>query len=261
MLSERLRMDGRVAVVTGGSRGIGAATAVGLAEQGADVVLGARSAESLGEVAGRIRALGRRAEIVPADLSDLDRLGDLVTAADKAFGRIDIVVNNVGGSAPRPFLDTTTRHMEEALRWNVLTAYELTRAAAPALLESGQGAVINIVSAMSRLRDRGFVAYSTAKAAMAHMTKLLAADLAPKVRVNAVAPGSIATEALETVLNDQMRNTMVSMTPMRRLGKVTDIADAVVYLASDAASFVTGKVLEVDGGIETANLPLGLPDL
>jgi len=261
MLTDRLRLDGRVAIVTGGSRGIGAACAIGLAEQGADVVLGARTPETLAEVAERVRALGRRAEVVTADLNNLETLGGLVEAANDAFGRIDIVVNNVGGTAPRPFLDTKTRHVEEAFRWNVLTAFELTSLAAPALLASGNGSVINISSAMGRLRDRGFLAYATAKAAMVHMSRSMAADLAPKVRVNVVAPGSIATEALDTVLNDDIRKTMVSYTPMRRLGKVTDIADAVVFLAGDAASFITGKMLEVDGGIETPNLPLGLPDL
>jgi 7-alpha-hydroxysteroid dehydrogenase len=261
MFTDRLRLDGRVAIVTGGSRGLGAASAIGLAEQGADLVLGARTPETLAEVAGQITALGRRAEVVTADLNDLSTLARLTETAMDTFGRIDIVVNNVGGTTPRPFLDTKTRHVEEAFRFNVLTAYELTLLAAPALLASGNGSVINIASTMGRLRDRGFVAYATAKAAMVHMSRSLAADLAPKVRVNVVAPGAILTDALETVLNEEMRNTMVSYTPMRRLGKVSDIADAVVFLASDAAGYMTGKMLEVDGGIETPNLPLGLPDL
>jgi 7-alpha-hydroxysteroid dehydrogenase len=261
MFTDRLRLDGRVAIVTGGSRGLGAASAIGLAEQGADLVLGARTPETLADVAGQIAKLGRRAEVVAADLNDLETLGRLVEAASQSFGRIDIVVNNVGGTAPRPFMDTKTHHVEEAFRFNVLTAFELTRLAAPALLASGNGSVINISSTMGRLRDRGFVAYSTAKAAMVHMSRALAADLAPKVRVNVVAPGAIATDALETVLNDEMRKIMVAHTPMRRLGRVTDIADAVVFLAGDASSYMTGKMLEVDGGIETPNLPLGLPDL
>jgi 7-alpha-hydroxysteroid dehydrogenase len=115
---------------------------------------------------------------------------------------------------------------------------------------------------MGRLRDRGYAAYGTAKAALAHLTRLLAADCAPRVRVNAIAVGAVATSALEVVLtNDELRNEMIERTPLRRLGEVQDIAIGVLYLASDASSFVTGKVFEIDGGIEAANLDLGLPDL
>jgi 7-alpha-hydroxysteroid dehydrogenase len=115
---------------------------------------------------------------------------------------------------------------------------------------------------MGRMRDRGFAAYGTAKAALAHLTRLMAADLAPRVRVNAIAVGSVATSALEIVLTmDELRAEMVERTPLKRLGEVDDIAIAALYLASPAASFVTGKVLEVDGGIEYPNLGLNLPDL
>jgi 7-alpha-hydroxysteroid dehydrogenase len=114
---------------------------------------------------------------------------------------------------------------------------------------------------MGRLTDRGFVGYGTAKAALSHMTRLLAADLAPRVRVNAIAVGSVETSALESVLDDSLREQMEAGTPLRRLGEPADIALAVLYLASRAGGFVTGKVLEVDGGIESPNLALGLPDL
>jgi 7-alpha-hydroxysteroid dehydrogenase len=163
---------------------------------------------------------------------------------------------------PMPFLDTSVRSFEEAFHFNVTTAFALTKTALPHLLAGGNGSVVNITSAMGRFRDRGFVAYGTAKAALAHMTRLLAADCAPKVRVNAVAPGSIATSALELVLTDQsLHDEMVGNTPLRRLGVADDIALAVLYLASDAAAYVTGKVLEVDGGIEASNLDMHLPDL
>ncbi|HSO95035.1 MAG TPA: SDR family oxidoreductase, partial [Acidimicrobiia bacterium] len=183
-------------------------------------------------------------------------------AAVAEFGRLDVVVNNAGGSMPAPLLDTSVRSFEQAFHFNVTTAFALTKAALPHLLERDRGAVVNISSAMGRLRDRGFVAYGTAKAALAHMTRLMAADCAPRVRVNAIAVGSVATSALEVVLtNDPLRDEMVEHTPMRRLGEVDDIALGVLYLASDAASFVTGKVIEIDGGIEAPNLNLGLPDL
>jgi 7-alpha-hydroxysteroid dehydrogenase len=200
--------------------------------------------------------------VVPADLSELDAVAGLVDTARDEFGRLDIVVNNVGGSMPMPFADTDLKAFEGAFHFNVSTAFALTKAALPLLLDSGNGSVVNITSAMGRFRDRGFVAYGTAKAALAHMTRLLAADLAPKVRVNGVAPGSIATSALEIVVsNEPIHDEMVSKTPLRRLGDADDIALAVLYLASDAASYVTGKILEVDGGIEASNLDMHLPDL
>jgi 7-alpha-hydroxysteroid dehydrogenase len=259
---ERFRITDRVAVVTGAGRGIGAGSALAFAEAGADVAITARTESQLEEVAEQVRALGRRALVFPADVSDLDNLDRLVEATVKEFGRIDIVVNNAGGSMPGSITDTSVRDLENAFHWNVATAYALTKAALPHLLAGGHGSVINITSAMGRLRDRGYVAYGTAKAALAHMTRLMAADCAPRVRVNAVAPGSIATSALEMVLTiDELRTEMVDRTPLARLGDIEDIAIAVLYLASDASSFVTGKILEVDGGIEYPNLGLNLPDL
>jgi 7-alpha-hydroxysteroid dehydrogenase len=261
MLLDRYRLDGRAAVVTAASRGIGAASALALAELGADVVIAARGAEALGAVADEVKALGRRAEVVVADLTDLDAAAGLAERCRDAFGRVDIVVNNLGGTYPRPFLATSPRFLEEAFHVNVSTALALSRAAVPLMLEGGGGSIVNITSALGRLRERGYLAYATAKGALAHMTRQMAADLAPRVRVNAVAPGAVETEALGTMLDDGMRATIVERTPMRRLGTPEDIALAVAYLASDAASYVTGKVLELDGGMEAANLPLGLPDL
>jgi 7-alpha-hydroxysteroid dehydrogenase len=262
MLIDRFRLDDRVAIVTAAGRGIGAASALAFAESGADVVIAARTVSQLEEVAAQVRKLGRNAVVVATDLSDVDAVEGLVETAVREFGRLDIVVNNVGGSMPMPFLDTSVRSFEEAFHFNVTTAFALTKTALPHLLAGGNGSVVNITSAMGRFRDRGFVAYGTAKAALAHMTRLLAADCAPKVRVNAVAPGSIATSALEIVLTDQsLHDEMVSHTPLRRLGVADDIALAVLYLASDAAAYVTGKILEVDGGIEASNLDMHLPDL
>jgi len=262
VLADRFRLDGRVAVVTGAGRGIGAACARALAEFGADVAITARTAEQLEDVASTVREAGRRALVVPADVNELSVLDEFVAATVAEFGRLDIVVNNAGGSMPQPFLDTSVGSLERAFHFNVTTAFALTKAATPHLLDGGHGAVVNISSAMGRLRDRGFVAYGTAKAALAHMTRLAAADLAPRVRVNAIAVGSVATSALEVVLtNDALRNEMIEGTPLRRLGEPDDIALAALYLASDAASFVTGKVFEIDGGLEAPNLALNLPDL
>ncbi|MGZ4682209.1 MAG: SDR family oxidoreductase [Acidimicrobiales bacterium] len=254
-------LDGKIAVITGGGRGIGAACARTFAAAGADVAISARTPEQLELVADEVRALGRRAFVFPADVNELDQLEAFVAATVDELGGIDLVVNNAGGSMPRPFLDTSPGFLERAFHFNVTTAFALTKAATPQLLERG-GSVVNISSAIGRLRDRGFVAYGTAKAALTHMTRLLAADLAPKVRVNAIAVGSTATSALEVVLeNDEIHDEMVRRTPLRRLGQPEDIALAALYLSSPAASWITGKVLEVDGGLEEANLELALPDL
>ena len=259
---ERFRLDGQAAIVTGAGRGIGAAVALGLAEAGADVVLAARSIDQLDIVAGQIRDMGRRALVIPTDVVDNDAVAALAGATVEEFGRIDIVINNAGGTAPRAFLDTTPGYLERSFHFNVTTSFVLTKAAVPTMLEQGSGSVVNISSTIGRLRDRGFVAYGTAKAALTHMTRLMAADLAPKIRVNGIAVGSIATSALETVLTDDgLRNAMVDGTPLKRLGQPEDIALCALFLASSASSFVTGKLYEVDGGLEEANLAMGMPDL
>jgi len=259
---DRFDLTDKAAIVTGAGRGIGAACALAFADAGADVVLAARTKEQLDDVAAQIAERGRRGVVVPCDVSDTANLEELVQRAIDELGRVDVVVNNAGGSMPQPFLDTSERSFEKAFHFNVTTAFTLSKLAVPRMLDGDGGSIVNISSAMGRLSDRGFVAYGTAKGALTHMTRLLAADLAPRIRVNAIAVGSVATSALEIVLeNDELRNEMVTKTPLRRLGEPDDIAIAALYLASPAGSFVTGKVWEVDGGIEAPNLGLNLPDL
>ena len=261
MILDRFKLTDRVVLITGAGRGIGAGCAQACAEAGAHVALTARTVSQLEEVGDKVRAQGRKALIFPADVNDLDTLEAFVAATIEEFGRIDTVINNAGGSMPAPFMDTSTEMFEKAFHFNVTTAFSLSQHALPHLLET-RGSIVNISSTMGRIRERGFVAYGTAKAALAHMTRLMAADCAPRVRVNAIAVGSVATSALEIVLtNEDLRKEMTETTPLRRLGEVQDIAAGVVYLASDAASYITGKILEIDGGLEGANLDLGLPDL
>jgi 7-alpha-hydroxysteroid dehydrogenase len=262
MLLDRFSLTDKVAIVTGAGRGIGAGCALAFAEAGADVVIAARTKEQLEDVANQVADRGRRALGVPCDVSDLANLDLIVNQAMSEFGRIDVVVNNAGGAMPQPFLDTSEKALEGAFHFNVTTAFTLSKLAVPHMLARDGGSIVNISSAMGRLTDRGYVAYGTAKGALSHMTRLMAADLAPRVRVNGIAVGSVATSALEIVLtDDDLRNEMISKTPLGRLGETDDIAIAALYLASPASSFVTGKLLEVDGGIEYPNLALNLPDL
>jgi len=263
VILDRFRLDGQAAIVTGAGRGIGAATAVALAEAGADVLVAARSEEQLRQVADQVEAAGRRAAVVTADLTDLDAAAALPRAAVDAFGRLDVVVNNVGGTIPNAFLDTTVEYLDEAFQFNVGIAHAVTRAAVPLMIaDGGAGAVVNISSVMGRVTGRGYLAYGTAKAAFAHYTRLAAVDLAPRVRVNAIAAGSVATSALEFVIGDEgVRRQMEDKTPLGRIGDPEEIAAAVLFLASPAGGFVTGRVLEVDGGTDQPTLDLGLPDL
>lgn len=263
MILDRFRLDDQVAVVTGAGRGLGAAIAVAFAEAGADVVIAARTQAQLEEVATQVADAGRKAHIVVADLAHPEATAALAAEAVGAFGKLDIVVNNVGGTMPSPLLNTSTKDLKDAFTFNVGTAHALTSAAVPLMLEhSGGGSIINITSTMGRLAGRAFVAYGTAKAALAHYTRLAALDLCPRIRVNAIAPGSILTSALDVVAsNDSLREPMEKVTPMRRLGDPADIAAAAVYLASPAGGYLTGKTLEVDGGLTYPNLDLPIPDL
>ena len=263
MILDRFRLDDRVAVITGAGRGLGAAIALAFAEAGADVVIAARTQSQLDEIAEQVRATGRRAHVVTADLAHPEETAKLAGQAVEAFGKLDIVVNNVGGTMPNALLTTSTKDLRDAFTFNVATAHALTTAAVPLMLtHSGGGSIINITSTMGRLAGRGFAAYGTAKAALAHYTRLSALDLAPRIRVNAIAPGSILTSALDIVAsNDDLRTPMEQATPLRRLGDPLDIAAAAVYLASAAGGYLTGKTLEVDGGITHPNLDLPIPDL
>jgi 7-alpha-hydroxysteroid dehydrogenase len=258
---ERFRLDGRVAVVAGGGRGIGAACARTLAEAGADVVVGSRTPSQVEAVCGQIREMGRRSEAVVTDLTDLANLPRLIDMPAERFGRLDILVNTIGAGTPMPFTQLTPSALVDSLHGNAVVAFELTRLAVPHMLSVGKGAIVHTSSTMGHVRDRGYSAYGTGKAAVEHLTRQLAIDLAPRIRVNAVSPGAIETEALRGVLTEQMRSSLRSLTPLHRIGDPDDVALAVLYLVSDAADYVTGKVLHVDGGQEASNLPLPIPDL
>jgi 7-alpha-hydroxysteroid dehydrogenase len=261
MILDRFRLTDKVAIVTGASAGIGRGSALAFADAGAHVVCAARTVDTLERVADEVRQRGRRALAVPCDVNRTEQLEAVVARTLKEFGRIDIVVNNAGGTGPTAALDLSLADLEAAFHFNVSTAFLLSRLAAPHMVKAGGGAVVNISSALSHFVEVGFVAYGTAKAALSHMTRLLAHEWAPHIRVNAIAVGATETDALVPFLNaaDGLREQMTAMTPMGRLGTPEDIACAALYLVSPAASWVTGQVFGVDGGTIASNWPFKMP--
>lgn len=243
-------LAGQVALVSGASRGIGAAIAIALAEAGADLALLARSGDGLRETADAVRRRGRRALDLAADVTDIATLPALVAQAESELGPVVILVCNAGGNTPQPFLQVTPEAYDRIMNLNLRSAFFLAQAAAAGMVRRNYGRILFISSQLALVGQPGRSVYSAAKGALTALTRTMALELAAEgVTVNAVAPTVIETSATRGLLAEESyRAEVMRRLPVGRFGQPADVAAAVLYLASPAAGLVTGQTLAVDGG-------------
>ena len=260
----RFSLEGKVALVTGGSRGIGRATALGFAEAGADVVVASRKLPDLEQVADEIRGMGRKALPVEAHAGRMDDIGRLVETVVAEFGKIDILVNNAGTTpAMATVLETDERLWDSIMNLNLKGMYFVSQAVARVMKEHGGGKIINVASMAGYKTEVGVSVYSISKAAVLMVTKSMALELAQhNIRVNAIAPGAVNTRILDSRWfhlpeeeAKRQKSELGKMAPLQRVGEPDEMVGAMVYLASDASSFMTGETLLVDGGMLLGSPP------
>jgi NAD(P)-dependent dehydrogenase (short-subunit alcohol dehydrogenase family) len=248
-------LNGKVALITGGSRGIGKATALGFARAGADVAIASRKLPDLEQVADEIRGLGRKALPVAAHVARLEEIKSLVQTVNKEFGRIDILVNNAGTSpAMSPMLDLEERLWDSIMNLNLKGLIFLSQAVARIMKEHDGGTIINVASIAGFRHEPNIGVYSISKSAIVMATKIMAEEWAKyNIRVNAIAPGHIHTRLGDSIFEavPEYKKEFLDRIPMRRIGDSDEIVGAMIYLASDASSYVTGTTIVVDGGTLT----------
>jgi NAD(P)-dependent dehydrogenase (short-subunit alcohol dehydrogenase family) len=251
-------LEGKVAIVTGGSRGIGRATALGLAEAGADVVVASRKLPDLEKVADEIRNRGRKALAVAAHVGRMEDIHKLVEAVRSEFGRIDILVNNAGTSPARAVaLDAGEQLWDAIMNLNLKGLYFLSQAAAKVMKDKGGGKIINVSSMNGYVPAWGTGIYSMAKAAIIMLTKSMGLELAQyNIRVNAIAPGTVSTrifnsryDSLSKEESKKGREQVAKVIPLKRIAAPEEMVGTMIYLASDASSYLTGETILVDGGM------------
>jgi NAD(P)-dependent dehydrogenase (short-subunit alcohol dehydrogenase family) len=251
MIRERFRMDGRLALVTGASRGIGRAIAIGFAEHGADLVLVSRRREGLEAVAREIEALGRTATVAPANLGRPEEIEALCAELEARGLEPHVLVNNAGTNPVLgPLLDLELRAWQKILDVNLTGPFLLSQRLARAMVRRGSGVILNVASNGGIRPGPGIGAYSVSKAALIHLTRALALELGPRgVRVNAIAPGLVETRMARALLeHEAVHSGLMARTPLRRHAQPEEIAGAALLLASDAGSYATGEVVVLDGG-------------
>jgi 7-alpha-hydroxysteroid dehydrogenase len=245
---EKFGLGQQVAIVTGGGAGIGRGIAELFAQAGAAVAVSDLKEEAAERVAEGIRTAGGRAIALACDVTDEAAREALVQGAVDAFGKLTILVNNAGGGGPKPF-DMPLDAFVRAYELNVFSVFRLSQLSAPHIERAGGGAILNISSMAGENKNVRMTSYGSSKAAVNHLTRNMAFDLGPKgIRVNAIAPGAIRTDALATVLTPQIEKAMLKHTPLGRLGEASDIAYAALFFCSPAAAWVSGQVLTVSGG-------------
>jgi NAD(P)-dependent dehydrogenase (short-subunit alcohol dehydrogenase family) len=253
MYMDRYRLDGKVALVTGGSRGIGRATALGFAEAGADVAVASRKLPDLEKVAAEIRKMGRKSLAVAAHVGRMDDIRSLVAKVTDEFGRIDILVNNAGTSpALASSLEVDERLWDSIMNLNLKGLFFLSQAVANVMKEQGGGKIINVASMDGFKPEANIGTYAVSKAAVIMVSRVMALELAQyNIRVNTLAPGNVHTRLGDSrfVAMPEYEEEMIKRTPLGRIGEPDDMVGAMIYLASDASSFVTGECIVVAGGI------------
>jgi len=248
---DAFRLDGKVAIVTGAGRGIGAEIARSFAEVGARVVCVARTREELERATAAIESAGGRAQALDCDLLASDAPARIVEGALEAFGRIDVLVNNAGGGGHVPTARAKDDHFAAAIDLNFKAPFYLTREVAPHMKKEG-GAIVNVSSGFARAANVGSIPYGGAKAALEQLTRMMAMEYAPRIRVNAIRVGAVTTENMKKNLLGAMPGIgekLEAWTPLERHGTPADIARAALFLASPASSYVTARILPVDGGV------------
>ncbi|MDH4138878.1 MAG: SDR family oxidoreductase [Anaerolineae bacterium] len=244
-----MKFAGKVALVTGAARGIGEAIALTLAREGADVVVTDVDLEGAQRVAQEIEGLGRKAKAIQADVSQREAVQGLVSEAVSVFGQIDILVNNAGIIRRGTFVDHSPQDWEKVLSVNLGGTFNCTQEVVPLMIQQGGGKIINISSVAGKMGDLASApSYGTSKGAINTFTKSLARELAPYgINVNAVAPHAIETD-MSREWSEEKRRQIVEAIPLKRLGKPEEVAEVVAFLASDGAGFITGQILDVNGG-------------
>jgi NAD(P)-dependent dehydrogenase (short-subunit alcohol dehydrogenase family) len=245
---EKFRLDGQVALITGASHGMGEGIAVGFAEAGADVALAARSADDLERVAGRVRALGRRALVVPTDVADLSAIQAMVDRTKAEFGQIDVLANFAGVGFRKNIIDCDLNDWNYVMNIHLRSVYFISQAVARIMIAQQRGNIINVASMNSYRGFQGLSLYGLAKTAVLQLTKTMAVEWADhNIRVNGIAPGWIDTPMLST-MQQTRKDWVLDHTPQHRMGSAEDIAALALYLATPASAFVTGQTYICDGG-------------